>query len=134
MTAYTDRHRTDDPPAKVCGFCNGEPVGDAARWLDGKPRPPLPCPRCGVLTPYDRSEHDEARRPPSGPDVPGSVLDGDGRAASVVVPSADLAASRSDLQPPLEATAWRGVYGAMCRDPELCRGRGSCPRDPSCCE
>ncbi len=31
----------------VCGFCKGKPVGDAATWVDGKPRPPAPCPRCG---------------------------------------------------------------------------------------
>jgi hypothetical protein len=30
-----------------CGFCHGRPVGDAASWVDGKPRPPAPCPRCG---------------------------------------------------------------------------------------
>lgn len=30
-----------------CGFCQGQPVGNAASWLDGKPRPPAPCPRCG---------------------------------------------------------------------------------------
>ncbi len=34
------------PP--TCGFCKGEPVVDAATWLDGKERPPAPCPRCGV--------------------------------------------------------------------------------------
>lgn len=37
-------------PEKVCGFCKGQPVGDAASWLDGKPRPPAPCPRCGKVT------------------------------------------------------------------------------------
>ena len=31
----------------LCGFCKGKPVGDAATWIAGKPRPPLPCPRCG---------------------------------------------------------------------------------------
>lgn len=31
----------------VCGFCAGKPVGNAATWVDGKPRPPAPCPRCG---------------------------------------------------------------------------------------
>jgi hypothetical protein len=30
-----------------CGFCHGKPVGNAATWQDGKPRPPAPCPRCG---------------------------------------------------------------------------------------
>jgi hypothetical protein len=30
-----------------CGFCHGEPVEDAAGWVDGQPRPPAPCPRCG---------------------------------------------------------------------------------------
>lgn len=33
----------------VCGFCKGGPVGNAASWLDGKPRPPAPCPRCGEV-------------------------------------------------------------------------------------
>lgn len=37
------------PNPPVCGFCKGQPVGDAATWLDGKSRPPLPCPRCGEL-------------------------------------------------------------------------------------
>lgn len=36
-----------------CGFCHGKPVGDAATWLDGKPRPSAPCPRCGVTTPFE---------------------------------------------------------------------------------
>lgn len=31
----------------ICGFCHGQPVGDAASWVDGKPRPPAACPRCG---------------------------------------------------------------------------------------
>lgn len=35
------------PTKPVCGFCKGLPVQDAASWLDDKPRPPLPCPRCG---------------------------------------------------------------------------------------
>ena len=30
-----------------CQFCHGLPVGDAATWVDGKPRPAAPCPRCG---------------------------------------------------------------------------------------
>ena len=30
-----------------CGFCHGQPVGDADEWVDGTQRPPLPCPRCG---------------------------------------------------------------------------------------
>ena len=33
--------------ATDCGFCGGKPVGDAATWLDGKPRPAAACPRCG---------------------------------------------------------------------------------------
>jgi hypothetical protein len=37
----------------VCGFCKGKPVGDAASWLDGTPRPPLPCPRCGKTYPRE---------------------------------------------------------------------------------
>ncbi len=32
------------------------------------------------------------------------------------------------------ALRWKGVYPQFCRDPEQCRGRGSCPRDPSCSE
>ena len=39
-----------------CGFCHGRPVGNAATWLDGKPRPPAACPRCGKTT----SVEDEA--------------------------------------------------------------------------
>jgi hypothetical protein len=35
----------------VCGFCKGGPVGNAATWVDGKPRPPAPCPRCGETHP-----------------------------------------------------------------------------------
>lgn len=33
----------------LCEFCKGRPVGNAASWLDGEPRPPLPCPRCGKV-------------------------------------------------------------------------------------
>lgn len=33
--------------AKTCDFCKGQPVGNAATWVDGKPRPPAQCPRCG---------------------------------------------------------------------------------------
>lgn len=61
--AYVDsRHdRAGDPnpatvgkppvrePSKVCGFCQGRPVHDARSMLDDKPRPPLPCPRCGEI-------------------------------------------------------------------------------------
>jgi hypothetical protein len=36
--------------------------------------------------------------------------------------------------PRSESDVWRGVYPGMCRDPELCRGRGSCPRNYSCSE
>lgn len=25
-----------------------------------------------------------------------------------------------------------GLYGEMCRDPNLCSGKGYCPRDPTC--
>ena len=39
---------------KVCGFCKSKPVGNAATWVDGKPRPAAPCPRCGVTTPYEK--------------------------------------------------------------------------------
>lgn len=28
--------------------------------------------------------------------------------------------------------SWKGVYKEWCRDPELCRGKGYCPRDPTC--
>src|SRR5262245_30094408 len=34
--AHAMQHLRDD----ACDFCRGEPVGDAASWLDGKPRPP----------------------------------------------------------------------------------------------
>ena len=27
---------------------------------------------------------------------------------------------------------WEPPYGPMCADPELCRGKGYCPRDPTC--
>lgn len=30
-----------------------------------------------------------------------------------------------------KADEWRGLY-PMCLDPEACRGRSSCPRDPAC--
>lgn len=33
----------------ACGFCKGGPVGNAASWLDDKPRPPAACPRCGEV-------------------------------------------------------------------------------------
>lgn len=26
----------------------------------------------------------------------------------------------------------KAPYGPMCRDPELCAGKGYCPRDPTC--
>jgi hypothetical protein len=26
----------------------------------------------------------------------------------------------------------RGVYGAMCRDPAICEGKGYCPREIAC--
>lgn len=34
----------------TCSFCHGQPVGNAAEWVDGKPQPPAPCPRCGELS------------------------------------------------------------------------------------
>lgn len=34
-----------------CGFCHGQPVGNATTWLDGRPRPAAPCPRCGQTNP-----------------------------------------------------------------------------------
>ena len=37
------------PRDRQCGFCKGQPVSDAARWRDGQPRPPVPCPRCGAI-------------------------------------------------------------------------------------
>jgi hypothetical protein len=37
---------------KVCGFCQGKPVANAATWVDGKSHPAAPCPRCGKVTPY----------------------------------------------------------------------------------
>jgi hypothetical protein len=33
-----------------------------------------------------------------------------------------------------ESDVWRGVYPGMCVDPEVCRGKTSCPRDYSCSE
>jgi hypothetical protein len=37
--------------AEACGFCHGEPVGNAAVWVHGQAEEgPLPCPRCGVTT------------------------------------------------------------------------------------
>lgn len=31
----------------VCQFCFGQPVMNAATWIDGQPRWPAACPRCG---------------------------------------------------------------------------------------
>lgn len=31
----------------TCGFCHGQPVGNAARWISGGTAPTAPCPRCG---------------------------------------------------------------------------------------
>ena len=45
--AYLDHIDATNRPEEVCGFCKGLPVGNAATWLDGKPRPPAMCPRCG---------------------------------------------------------------------------------------
>lgn len=45
--AVDDMGRPLDPGAGKCGFCRGKPVGSAETWLDGKPRPPAACPRCG---------------------------------------------------------------------------------------
>ncbi len=40
--------------ALACGFCHGEPVGNAAVWIGGALHDgPLPCPRCGVTTEGD---------------------------------------------------------------------------------
>lgn len=51
----------DEPPRPVCGFCGGKPVADAATWLDGKPRPPAPCPRCGEVGEVsDKERHRKA--------------------------------------------------------------------------
>lgn len=47
MERQPDRIVHVDSP-RECGFCHGRPVSDAASWIDGKPRPPAPCPRCGV--------------------------------------------------------------------------------------
>lgn len=52
-----------------CGFCHGQPVLNAASWLDDKPRPAAPCPRCGV-TNYLRSMDAEQPSPESVPRVP----------------------------------------------------------------
>lgn len=40
-------HAVQVPSAHLCGFCRGRPVGNAASWVDGRPRPPAACPRCG---------------------------------------------------------------------------------------
>lgn len=32
----------------------------------------------------------------------------------------------------LERHAAEPPYGPMCRNPELCAGKGYCPRDPTC--
>jgi hypothetical protein len=45
----------------VCGFCQGKPVGNAATWVDGKPRLAAPCPRCGVVTPYPEADRGRGR-------------------------------------------------------------------------
>lgn len=58
MNHFIERPFPSDPTdpaliralAEACGFCQGRPVGDAASWLDGRPRPPAPCPRCGVTS------------------------------------------------------------------------------------
>jgi hypothetical protein len=36
--------------------------------------------------------------------------------------------------PRSESDVWRGVYPGMCVDPEVCRGKTSCPRNYSCSE
>lgn len=33
----------------VCGFCKGEPVTNAAAWIDGKRHAPARCPRCDEI-------------------------------------------------------------------------------------
>jgi DnaJ-class molecular chaperone len=39
---------TPEKPKPACLFCNGTgTVENAQTWIDGKKRPPLPCPRCG---------------------------------------------------------------------------------------
>ncbi len=37
----------DAPGTAVCAFCQGEPVTNAAAYVDGQPRPAAVCPRCG---------------------------------------------------------------------------------------
>lgn len=44
-----------------CMFCHGGPVGNAASWLDDKPRPPAACPRCGEVN-WPEVSLDEAVR------------------------------------------------------------------------
>jgi hypothetical protein len=57
--------------------------------------------------------------------------DGEGLAG----PTGDIASPElAPVSSRSESDVWRGVYPGMCRDPELCRGRGSCPRDYSCSE
>jgi len=36
------------PVPDVCDFCQGQPVGNAARWVNGEVPPTAPCPRCGL--------------------------------------------------------------------------------------
>ena len=57
--AFLDHIDATNRPEPPCGFCKGEPVGNAATWLDGKPRPPAMCPRCGE-TNYPPSDSSSA--------------------------------------------------------------------------
>lgn len=36
--------------------------------------------------------------------------------------------------PKLPGALGEPVYGEWCRDPELCAGKGYCPRDPTCAD
>lgn len=54
MTNLTDgpTHAVDELGRNLadeaeCQFCGGRPVVSAETWLDGAPRPPAACPRCG---------------------------------------------------------------------------------------
>jgi len=39
-----------EPVTEPCGFCHGEPVGNAAAWIDGSAPAHAPCPRCGEVS------------------------------------------------------------------------------------
>jgi hypothetical protein len=62
----------------LCGFCRGEPVADAASWLDGKARPPAACPRCGQTAQSERDGDYDAWVASQGGIVSGPPIEGEG--------------------------------------------------------